>query len=258
MSGPVKLIFAFWIIVILGIMLAAIIVSPWLLILVAAFIIVGVVFIIKDKQDEKENAEHLVDQQRIKSEKQELIAKLEHKQEESLTKKLFGSNKELTDDNLSEEISLKNLPTPTPTISDNQTSYNSLPKVLSTTQTLNEAESKIVLEPFDMFTGVQFKDLIEKHFKKNGYSVNRISPRINSIDFLIEKDGKVTAIATKKTFELIQRSYINNVIESAKMYDGITKIMVITTSFYFMPQARQLAEENSIILWNREDLKSKL
>lgn len=145
-----------------------------------------------------------------------------------------------------------------PTISDNQTSVISPQKELLTTQTFNKPEPSIVLEPFDMLTGVQFKDLIEKHFKKNGYSVNRISPRINSIDFLIEKDSKITALATKKTFDLIQRSYINNVIESAKMYDNITKIMIITTSLYFMPQARQLAEENGIILWDREILKSQL
>lgn len=147
---------------------------------------------------------------------------------------------------------------PVPTVSDNQTSCISFQKELLTTQTFNEPEPSIVLEPFDMLTGVQFKDLVEKHFRKNGYSVNRISPRINSIDFLIEKDGKFTAVATKKTFDLIQRSYINNVVESAKMYDSITKIMVITTSLYFMPQARQLAEENSIILWDREILKSQL
>lgn len=145
-----------------------------------------------------------------------------------------------------------------PTISDNQTSIISPQKELLPEPIFTETEPNIALEPFDMLTGVQFKDLIEKHFKKNGYSVNRISPRINSIDFLIEKDSKITALATKKTFDLIQRSYINNVIESAKMYDNITKIMIITTSLYFMPQARQLAEENGIILWDREILKSQL
>lgn len=144
------------------------------------------------------------------------------------------------------------------TTNNNQTSYNSPQKELLTTQTFNETEPSIVIEPFDMLTGVQFKDLIEKHFKKNGYSVNRISPRINGIDFLIEKDNKTIAIATKKTFDLIQRSYINNVIESAKMYKNISKTMIITTSLFFMPQAKELAEEYGIILWEREALKSKL
>lgn len=150
--------------------------------------------------------------------------------------------------------------TPIDTAKTNSTShlYTSPQKELVLTQTSNETELGIVLEPFDMFTGVQFKDSIEKYFKKNGYSVNRISPRINSIDFLIEKDGKITAVATKHTFDLIQRSYISNVIESAKMYDNISKTMIITTSMYFMPQAQQLADEYGIMLWDREILKSKL
>ena len=118
--------------------------------------------------------------------------------------------------------------------------------------------SNITLESFDMLTGVQFKDLIERCFKKNGYSVNKISPRINSIDFLIEKDNVVTAIATKHTFDLIQRSYVGNVIESAKMCDNVSKIMIITTSMYFVPQAKQLADEYGIMLWDREKLKTNL
>ena len=122
----------------------------------------------------------------------------------------------------------------------------------------DKKEHIISLEPFDMMTGFQFKDLIERHFKSSGYKVNRISPRINSIDFLIEKECKTIAIATKKTFDLVQMSYINNVIESAKMYENISSIMIITTSMFFMPRARQLAEENGIILWDRYTLIEKL
>lgn len=144
------------------------------------------------------------------------------------------------------------------TLSDKEESIDFPQKEQSITQTSKDAETSIVLEYFDMLTGVQFKNLIEKYFKANGYRVNRISPRINNIDFLLEQDDNYIAIATKKTFDLIQRSYINNVIESAKMYDNITKIMIITTSLYFMPQARQLAGKNGIILWDREILKSKL
>lgn len=124
--------------------------------------------------------------------------------------------------------------------------------------TVDTQPPKPTLEAFDLMTGVQFKNLIEKHFEKNGYSVNRIAPRVNSIDFLIEKEGKTIAIATKKTFDLIQRSYISNVVESAKIYEGVSNILIVTTSMYFMPQARQLAEENGIILWDREILKSQL
>lgn len=124
--------------------------------------------------------------------------------------------------------------------------------------TVDTQAPNITLESFDLMSGVQFKNLIEKHFEKNGYCVNRILPQINRVDFLIEKDNLITAIATKKTFALIKKSYINNVIQSAKMYESISSIMIITTSMYFMPQARQLAEENGIILWDREILKSQL
>lgn len=127
------------------------------------------------------------------------------------------------------------------------------------TVSVNKSNSSdITLEPFDLMTGVQFKDLMEKHFIKNGYSVNRISPRINNIDFLIKKDNVVTAVATRLTFDLIQKSYVNKVIESSKAYDNISNIMIITNSHYFMPQAEQLANEYGIILWDREKLKSHI
>lgn len=127
------------------------------------------------------------------------------------------------------------------------------------TVSINKSNSSdITLEPFDLMTGVQFKDLMEKHFIKNGYSVNRISPRINNIDFLIKKDNVVTAVATRLTFDLIQKSYVNKVIESSKAYDNISNIMIITNSHYFMPQAEQLANEYGIILWDREKLKSHI
>lgn len=175
---------------------------------------------------------------------------------------VYYGQKEKIEELKSEQISTtrtiftKPVPKIEPTFQSNSTIV--IGKESSISIEIAKTEPSIVLEPFDMMTGVQFKDLLEKHFKKNGYSVNRISPRINSIDFLIEKEGKTIAIATKRTFDLIQRSYISNVNESAKMYENITRIMIITTSMYFMPQARQLAEENGIILWDREILKSRL
>ena len=122
---------------------------------------------------------------------------------------------------------------------------------------VDNSTPRVQLEDFDMLNGVQFKDLLERYFKKQGYAVNRISPRINSIDFLIEKDNVITAVATKHTFDLIQRSYVNKVIESTKMHGEASATMIITTS-YFMPQARQLANECGIVLWDREKLKIQL
>lgn len=123
---------------------------------------------------------------------------------------------------------------------------------------LKYSETNVSVEPFDMMTGAQFKDLIERFFQKNCYMVRRITPRINYIDFILEKDTEVIAVATKKTFDLIQRSYISKVIESSNLYENVSSIMVITTSMYFMPQAKQLAEEHNLILWDRNQLKAQI
>lgn len=119
-----------------------------------------------------------------------------------------------------------------------------------------ETETAAILEPFDMLTGVQFKDLIENYFYRKGYSVQRISPRINNIDFIVQKGETITAVATKMTFDLIYRSYVKKVVESAKYYN--TKNITIITTSYFVVEAQQLAKECGIILWDRETLKSKL
>lgn len=117
-------------------------------------------------------------------------------------------------------------------------------------------DSDTILYPFDLLTGVQFKDLIETYFHRKGYSVQRITPRINNIDFIIQKGDMVTALATRKTFDLIYRSYVKKVIESAKFYN--TKNITIITTSYFAIEAQQLAKECGIMLWDSEILKTKL
>ena len=52
MDGLVKLIFAFWIIVIVGVVIAAIMTNPWLLIAAVIIIIAGIIYAIKNNQDE--------------------------------------------------------------------------------------------------------------------------------------------------------------------------------------------------------------
>ena len=224
MDGLVKLIWAFWIIVIVGIVIAAITCFPWLLLLAILIIIIGVVTALVNSSEAK-----------INKKKSAINDKKE------VREKTFDSNKVAEYDNAISktvpELSMDNGASPSP--------YDSEP-----CQPLNKE-----LEYFDMLTGTQFKDLVEKHFLTNNYTVKRISPRMNSIDFLIKKDGIITAVATKHTFDLIQRTYVSNVIESAKKYKNISSIMIITNSSYFVSQAQKLAAENYVILWDRNVLK---
>lgn len=174
---------------------------------------------------------------------------------------IYCGNKERTQEKSEAE------PTVTTNNTLNQTTEKAAPaQKLNTTIVLEEdnstnlnsdnAETTAVLEPFDMLTGVQFKDLIEKYFNSKGYLVQRITPRINNIDFIVKKGEMVTAVATKITFDLIYRSYVKKVIESAKCYN--TKNIKIITTSYFVLEAQQLAKEYGIMLWDREVLKSKL
>lgn len=244
MKELVKLIWAFWIIVIAGVVLAIVIANPFLLILAAVFLIASIVVAI-DNHYEKKKATAQQNEQIELSNQNTVNAGSQTHQETLNNEKPLRDN---MDTKTNDEIS------------------KTAPDEISASTTISEYSQdsidyslpRVQLEDFDMLNGVQFKDVIEKHFKKQGYSVKRISPRINSIDFLIEKDNAITAIATKHTFDLVQRSYINKVIESAKMYSEASSTIIITTSMYFMPQARQLADEYGIILWDREILKSQL
>lgn len=87
MDGLVKLIFAFWIIVILGVIIAAIITNPWLLIIAAVIMLVGVAYLIKNKKEEKEkkkqdeeNAKQLAEQNALERQKQNEIENHQHEQ----------------------------------------------------------------------------------------------------------------------------------------------------------------------------------
>ena len=126
---------------------------------------------------------------------------------------------------------------------------------VSLSQTVEKTHS--LVEPFDLLTGVQFKNLIGDWFANNGFIVEKLYPRINSIDFILKKDNLRIAVAIKHTFDLIRLSYVKNVIESAHIYE-VDSIYIITNSISFMSNAKKLAEENGITVWVHETLKRQL
>ena len=94
MDGLVKLIFAFWIIVIVGVVIAAIMTNPWLLIAAVIIIIAGIIYAIKNNQDEikrekqdEEKSKRLAEQNAIELQKQ--IETENHQHEKALKSKKY-------------------------------------------------------------------------------------------------------------------------------------------------------------------------
>lgn len=244
MNELVKLIWAFWIIAIAGVVLAIVIANPFLLIIAGVFLIASIVIAVDNHYENKKITAGENEKIELANQNTANAENLTH-QEILNDENPLGYN---MDTKIDDEISK--------TAPDDISASKTIPEYSQ--DSVGYSLPSVKLEGFDMLTGVQFKDLIERHFKKNGYLVNRISPRINSIDFLVDKNGITAAVATRLTFDLISRSYIAKVIESAKMYEGVTTTMIITNSFGCVLQAQQLANNHGIIVWDREVLKSQL
>lgn len=160
----------------------------------------------------------------------ELCFKIETEQkkqkQEGLENILFGKGKELTDDDLPEELRLENLPMKP-------------------------------IEKVDVMTGEEFERYMEKYFIKKGYKVIR-TPLSGDygIDLIIEHEFGKIGVQLKCYFDKVPLKAVQEVVAGLRHY-GLGSGMVITNS-YFQPSAIRLANDNSITLWDRDTLIEKL
>ena len=106
-------------------------------------------------------------------------------------------------------------------------------------------------------TGVEFENFVCSIFEKMGYTP-KITPITGDqgIDVIAEKNGKKIGVQCKRYADKITNKAIQETV-SGKAYYGLDKIMVITNS-RFTQSAKDLANANDVVLWDRDFLIEKL
>ena len=112
------------------------------------------------------------------------------------------------------------------------------------------------INDIDMMTGEEFEYFLKDLFIRLGYEaqVTQLSGD-QGADLIVEKDNRIV-IQAKRYSNKVNNSAIQEVI-GAKKYYNAKKAMVIT-NYYFTKSAKELAEINDVILWNRDMLKEKV
>lgn len=122
-----------------------------------------------------------------------------------------------------------------------------------------EKENKTLytLTTIDLMSGEQFEHFITYLFNNLGYkATNTKLSGDQGIDVLAKKGKTTIAIQTKCYSKPVGNHAIMEAVAGAKYYNA-DKIMVVTNST-FTRSARELAESNNVILWDRSILKEKL
>lgn len=156
----------------------------------------------------------------------EVIKQYDLQLQTELDNSLFGTSKELANDNIPEEFRLENLPTKP-------------------------------IEKIDIMTGEEFERFMENYFIDKGYKVTR-TPLSGDygIDLIIEHEFGKIGVQLKCYLDKVSLKAVQEVVSGLNHY-GLSSGIVITNS-YFQPSAKRLANDNKITLWDRDTLIEKL
>ena len=128
-----------------------------------------------------------------------------------------------------------------------------LQKLLDT----NSNKTKYSLYDIDLMSGGQFEHLIAYLFNQLGYKaeVTKLSGD-QGIDVIATKGKTKIAIQAKCYSQTVGNHAIMEAVAGAKYYNA-DKVMVVTNN-YFTKSAKELAQSNNVVLWDRQILKEKL
>lgn len=117
--------------------------------------------------------------------------------------------------------------------------------------------SRITMHDVDLMDGLEFERFIGNLFTQMGYSIEVTqSTRDQGIDVIVTKNGVKIGIQAKCYSSTVGNSAIQQVVAGKNHY-RLDKAMVITNNF-FTDSAKELAISNSVVLWDRSNLKAKL
>lgn len=114
------------------------------------------------------------------------------------------------------------------------------------------------LEEIDNLNGLEFENYISHLLKINGYKEIEITPASGDfgIDILAKKDDIKYGIQCKNYSSQVGSESIQEAYSGKQYYN--CHVGVVVTNNYFTKHAKQLAEKNGIILWDREKLKEMM
>lgn len=119
------------------------------------------------------------------------------------------------------------------------------------------SQIKYSINDVDLMDGLEFEKFIAELFFKMGYQseITKASGD-QGIDVIASKNGNTIGIQTKCYSSSVGNSAIQEAVAGKNHY-RLDKAIVVTNNF-FTDSARQLAQSNSIILWDRHMLKEKI
>ena len=120
-----------------------------------------------------------------------------------------------------------------------------------------DVESKLSIDDVDLMSGEQFEDFVVDLFKAMKYKTTHTKlSGDQGIDVIAENGNSKVAIQAKCYTGTVGNHAIMEAVAGAKHY-GATKCMVVTNST-FTKSAKELAESNNVVLWDRKILKEKI
>lgn len=113
------------------------------------------------------------------------------------------------------------------------------------------------INSIDLMSGTEFENFIGLLFAKLGYSIHVTKGSGDQgIDVIAEKNGRRFGIQVKCYASSVTNKAIQEVVAGIKHY-SLEKGIVVTNN-YFTESAKELAESNNVILWDRNMLKEKI
>lgn len=110
------------------------------------------------------------------------------------------------------------------------------------------------IEYIDILSGIEFEKYMSKLLPKLGYKNVKLTPASNDygIDLIAEKDDVKFAIQCKHYKGKVSNSSIQEANSGKQYYH--CHVGVVVTNSYFTYNAKELAKNNGIILWDRKKL----
>lgn len=115
----------------------------------------------------------------------------------------------------------------------------------------------LTINDIDLMSGHEFEGFIAELFREMGYQTQVTQASGDQgIDVLAQKDGIKIGIQAKCYSGTVGNSAVQEVV-AGKNYYNCDRVMVITNNF-FTNAAKELAQKNNVILWDRNTLKEKI
>jgi len=116
---------------------------------------------------------------------------------------------------------------------------------------------RITIDVIDGISGYEFERVLKELFEKMGYRVIHTTlSNDQGADLIVEKFDVKTVIQAKNWQNNVANSAVQEVVAAIKHYDA-HRAMVISSSG-FTQSARELAQSNNVVLWDRSILSSML